>query len=281
MGNDTKVWVYSPGNLLGVGLLTAAASVNATGVIDLNDTSPNQWGNLKYNLKKLRAYYPKTSPLGFRVAVNNLQSLVSYPEFPDQSLFFFILTAISDPSELKVIKLFPQINFYVEIHSVAVLRLMESYCRKEAISLAGYVAVTSESGGRTGNLPAFILSQEIKNLSILPIYIRGGFGVHTAGVLPLANIAGLVLDDQVLLFPGSPIGKANKEIIERLDGREFEILENNVGETFRIIRQPWAMAAQQFINEYKNIISRKNKIKKTEAFFVRLKEALLTIMQNK
>jgi hypothetical protein len=176
MARHLEVWVNSPGNLKGVGLLTQAASAKATGVLDLYDTSPEQWGNLQYNLIKLREFYPRTCRLGFRVSSCHFESLISLSEFPDHPDIFFVLTAVSDPSELQIIKSYPQFSFCVEFHLASDLHQIETYCDRENIAISGYVAVAVEAGGRTGCRPAFLLLQDIQGITTLPIYLRGGIG---------------------------------------------------------------------------------------------------------
>jgi acyl transferase domain-containing protein/NAD(P)H-dependent flavin oxidoreductase YrpB (nitropropane dioxygenase family) len=274
MARHLEVWVNSPGNLKGIGLLTQAASAKATGVLDLYDTSPEQWGNLQFNLIKLREFYPRTCRLGFRVSSCHFESLISLSEFPDHPDIFFVLTAVSDPSELQFIKSYPQFSFCVEFHLASDLHQIETYCDRENIAISGYVAVAVEAGGRTGCRPAFLLLQDIQGITTLPIYLRGGVGVHSAATLPVAKVDGLVLDDQVLLFPSSPIGKLQKEAIGRLNGREAEIIGEEHGQTFNLIALPWAKAAQNGLIEYQRLISGELAKGDIEDFFTQLKESI-------
>ncbi|HEX5552251.1 MAG TPA: hypothetical protein VFX43_03305, partial [Chitinophagaceae bacterium] len=135
MRSNYVIWVYSPGNVRGIGLLVIAATVNETGVVDLNEISPEKWGNLPHNLIELHKFYPVAASLGFRLPLRYLQSLIDIPEFPSDLKIFFVLTGGAVPAELQLIKDFPQFNFYIEVHSSNELSSVESYCGTHHIPL--------------------------------------------------------------------------------------------------------------------------------------------------
>ncbi|XZF15893.1 beta-ketoacyl synthase N-terminal-like domain-containing protein [Chitinophagaceae bacterium MMS25-I14] len=251
MNNNTAIWVCSPGYLRGVGLLANAALVNSTGVLDLHSVSPEKWGHLSYNLSSFKKYCPESAALGFRVSQKYFQALTALTEFPSDRNVFFVITDISELSELQFVRQFPQYAFYIECYAPARLRAIEEYCRREEINIAGYVIVASEAGGQAGENAAFITLQEACTLTGRPVILKGGVGVHTAAVLPLTNAAGIMLDDTVLLFPGSPLERTQKEIIARLEGRESEIFQDAQGQRFRVVQQMWAAAAQKWTAAYK------------------------------
>lgn len=247
MNNNIAIWVSSPGYLRGVGLLANAAMANGTGVVDLHSVSPEHWGHLNYNLSALKKYYPENSDLGFRIAQKHFQALISSPDFPSGYNIFFVITGTEALSDLQFVRQFPQFAFYIECYSAAELRAVDTYCKQEEIHIAGYVIVSGEAGGHVGDHPVFITLQEINTLTDLPVIIKGGIGVHTAAVLPLTKAAGIMLDDTVLLFPGSPLSRAQMDTI----GREFDIYTDADGRQFRIMQQAWATAAQKWISDYK------------------------------
>lgn len=245
--------IYSPGNLRGIGLLTIAASMDAVGVVDLAEMPPGQWGHLHDNLSDIIKFYPAHAALGFRIAPKYFDSLTALADFPDRSGIFFILSGVTNAADLQFIRSYSRFKFYVECYSPAQVRAIDAYREKEEVSLSGYVAVSAEAGGRTGSSSMFILLQEIQSLTRLPVFLRGGIGLQTAGILPLLKIKGLVLDDSILLFPGSPLGFVQKETIARLEGREFEVYSDDSGCRFRIVQQHWAIFAQHWIREYERI----------------------------
>src|SRR5699024_9633987 len=53
-----------------------------------------------------------------------------------------------------------------------------------------------------------------------PVYVQGGIGVHTAAACRVAGAAGVVLADQLLLLPESPLDDATKNELGRLNGAE-------------------------------------------------------------
>jgi acyl transferase domain-containing protein/NAD(P)H-dependent flavin oxidoreductase YrpB (nitropropane dioxygenase family) len=249
----TAIWVCSPGYLKGTGLLTNAAMANAIGVIDLGQLPIDRWGDLSSNLLSIKNYPQKTS-LGFRVSKDYFQALTEMPEFPSRPDIFFILTNLSQIADIAFIKQFPRFSFYIECYSPAEIRSSDEFFQREGITIAGYVLVSAEAGGQAGQLPAYILLQE-DYATRLPVIVKGGIGVHTASVLPLTKAAGILLDDTVLLFPGSPLTMYQKENIARLDGREFDTFTDDKENKFRIILQSRATAAQQWISDHNSTIT--------------------------
>lgn len=269
-----SIWIYSPGNLKGTGLITTGASVNAQGVVDLNETTPGQWGYLGNNLLNLKKNYPESVGLGFRVAAKHFRSLIELKEFPNHKNIFFIIPDIPDNADIDFVNLYPQFDFYIEVHSVSRLKAIEHYRKTQALQLKGYVIVSSESGGRTGDKSAFMQLQELGDITSLPIFLRGGIGVHTAGVLPLTKIAGLVLDDQVLLLQGSPLSKQQQETIARLDGRESDIYTSEKCDHYRIVQQHSMARAQNWISGYKENDISNGDNNESRDVFTELKQAV-------
>ncbi len=253
MLKKTDIWVYSPGNLKGIRLLTGAANSGETGVLDLKNIIPENWVDVRHNMASLREYYPEHSNLGFNVSISHFMELINLEEFPKQNKnVFFVLDHLSDLSKLTLLKKHTQYKFFLEVHSPSEIQTVEVYCGEHGIPLTGYVAVTAESGGYTSKTPTFLFLQQIKNLDCLPIYLKGGIGMHTAALTKLTKIKGFVLDDQVLLFPSSPISKSTKELLSKLEGREFEVLESENESQYNIINQPWATYAKDCLIDFKN-----------------------------
>jgi acyl transferase domain-containing protein/NAD(P)H-dependent flavin oxidoreductase YrpB (nitropropane dioxygenase family) len=97
----------------------------------------------------------------------------------------------------------------------------------------GLVIRGSESGGRVGEETAYILLQRILPQVKIPVYVRGGIGLHTASACLAAGAAGVALDWQLALAEESSLPEAVKTKISRMDGSETAILGQDSQIRFR------------------------------------------------
>jgi acyl transferase domain-containing protein/NAD(P)H-dependent flavin oxidoreductase YrpB (nitropropane dioxygenase family) len=88
----------------------------------------------------------------------------------------------------------------------------------------GLVVKGSESGGRVGEETVYILLQRILPHVKVPMYARGGIGLHSASACLAAGAAGAALDWQLALAEESTLPEAVKARIARMDGSETAIL---------------------------------------------------------
>jgi len=250
---EADMWVCSPGNLRGIKLMTSAASAGEIGVLDLKETSPEYWGELIYNLDTLNKYYPHKSDLGFKVSPSYFKNLTSLKNFPNRENIFFILSHTSDFKNLLFVKDYPQFSFYLEIHSSNEIKKIEKFCTKEKFELNGYVAVSAESGGFTSSTPAFLFLQHLRNETSKKVLLRGGLGMHTSGLKNLTNLDGFVIDDQVLLFPSSPLSANSKDLISKLEGRELEVIHYSIDSHISLLNQAWAKFSKKCIADFHDL----------------------------
>jgi len=68
----------------------------------------------------------------------------------------------------------------------------------------GLVLKGNESGGFVGESSSFVMLQKWRNATALPLYLRGGLTPQVAAACQGVDIAGGVLDSQVLLLEESP-----------------------------------------------------------------------------
>lgn len=83
----------------------------------------------------------------------------------------------------------------------------------------GLVFKGNEAGGRVSQRSAFILAQEVAGKLVIPYWIEGGIGMHSAGAVVMAGAAGVVLCEQLWLAAEAPGAPANLSW-EGLDGSE-------------------------------------------------------------
>ncbi|WP_202977822.1 type I polyketide synthase [Nocardioides daphniae] len=87
----------------------------------------------------------------------------------------------------------------------------------------GLLASGCEAGGRVGETEAFILLQQTLDLG-LPVWLRGGIGLHTAAAVVAGGGAGVVLDTQLGLTRESLFDAATRTALTAMDGSETRVV---------------------------------------------------------
>ncbi len=109
---------------------------------------------------------------------------------------------------------------FVECSTVAAARAAQ------AAGADAIIAVGSESAGPFSEETAYVLLQHLVAAQItLPIYLRGGIGLHTAAAAIAGGAAGVVLDSQLALLAESSASPAIRQQIGAMDGSETVIVE--------------------------------------------------------
>ncbi|MBZ0157481.1 MAG: SDR family NAD(P)-dependent oxidoreductase [Alphaproteobacteria bacterium] len=108
----------------------------------------------------------------------------------------------------------------------------------------GLLAKGNESAGIVGEKTAFILLQQILSQTSLPVFARGGIGVHTAAACYAAGAAGVVLDTQLLLTRESSLPEDVKKQIGRMDGSEPRLFGENSEVPCRLYMRPGSPHAE-------------------------------------
>jgi acyl transferase domain-containing protein/NAD(P)H-dependent flavin oxidoreductase YrpB (nitropropane dioxygenase family)/NAD(P)-dependent dehydrogenase (short-subunit alcohol dehydrogenase family) len=116
--------------------------------------------------------------------------------------------------------------------------------RGAEMDIDGVILKGHESGGRVGADTTFILLQrwhaavragEVRDL---PFYAQGGIGLHTATGCITAGVAGVVLDNQLLLTRESPLPEPARTRLLAFDGSETQCLGDVLGESYRFFSRP-------------------------------------------
>ncbi|GAB3885486.1 type I polyketide synthase [Kibdelosporangium lantanae] len=91
----------------------------------------------------------------------------------------------------------------------------------------GLVARGSESGGRVGEMTAFVLLQRLVGEFSVPIWVAGGIGPNTAAAAVAGGAAGVVLDSQLALVPEvrDSLRPAVSAAIGAMDGADTVIVD--------------------------------------------------------
>ncbi|WP_421121779.1 hypothetical protein ACE2AJ_10190 [Aquihabitans daechungensis] len=96
----------------------------------------------------------------------------------------------------------------------------------KAAGVAGLIASGSEAGGRIGDTEAFILFQHLVDLGV-PVWVRGGIGLHTAAAVIAGGGAGVLLDAQLGLLREADVGVDLRRALEAMDGSETRVVGNH------------------------------------------------------
>ncbi len=108
-----------------------------------------------------------------------------------------------------------------------------------AVGMDGWWVKGHEAGGAVGEESSFVLLQRLLRHTTLPVYVRGGVGLHTAAACRVGSAAGVVLDHQLLLLPESPLTEALRPWLQGLDGTETVLLgHEETGHYFRVLERP-------------------------------------------
>jgi len=103
----------------------------------------------------------------------------------------------------------------------------------------GWWAKGHEAGGAVGEESAFVLLQRLLRRTALPVYPRGGIGLHSAAACRVGGAAGAVLDHQLLLLRESPLADALRPWLQGLDGTETALVgREESGRYARVLERP-------------------------------------------
>jgi acyl transferase domain-containing protein/NAD(P)H-dependent flavin oxidoreductase YrpB (nitropropane dioxygenase family)/NAD(P)-dependent dehydrogenase (short-subunit alcohol dehydrogenase family) len=103
----------------------------------------------------------------------------------------------------------------------------------------GIIATGNETGGRVGSDTTFILVQKLLQHGDVPVFARGGIGIHTAAGCRAVGVRGVVLDDQLLLMAESSLPRAWRANLVGLSGQETVVLGDGLGrQGYRLLDRP-------------------------------------------
>jgi len=103
----------------------------------------------------------------------------------------------------------------------------------------GWWAKGHEAGGAVGEESTFVLLQRVLRHTELPVYVRGGIGLHSAAACWVGGAAGAVLDNQMLLLRESPLADTLRSWLQGLDGTETGLLgREETGRYARVLERP-------------------------------------------
>jgi len=121
--------------------------------------------------------------------------------------------------------------------------LLEVTSSREAAGArdAGFFALIAkghEAAGFVGDESTFVLLQRLLSEHDMPVWARGGIGLHSAPACYAGGASGVVLDSQLLLTAESSIPRHVRNALSRPDGPETVCLGEDSGDLCRVIKRP-------------------------------------------
>lgn len=138
------------------------------------------------------------------------------------------------------------LQVFVQVVEVAQAKAAQA-CGADAIVVKG-----NEAGGRVGEETSYILLQHVRPHTTLPIWVRGGVGLHTAAACVVGGAAGVLLDWQLALCEESELPEDVKARVSRMDGSETAILGQGCSLRYRAFTR----AGEVGFNELREIEDR-------------------------
>jgi acyl transferase domain-containing protein/NAD(P)H-dependent flavin oxidoreductase YrpB (nitropropane dioxygenase family)/short-subunit dehydrogenase len=114
-----------------------------------------------------------------------------------------------------------------------------------ALGFAGVIAKGHEAGGRVSETTTFILLQQFRSETGLPVWAQGGIGEHSVAACAAAGAAGVVLDAQLALTRESQLPDRVRTEIARMEGTETAWVGPQPGQRWRLYERPGHPAAEE------------------------------------
>ena len=119
--------------------------------------------------------------------------------------------------------------------------------------LDGVMVKGNESAGFVGEHSAFILLQRWRQITGLPLYVRGGVTPHVAAGCSALGAAGVALESQLLLLKESPLAGRLDRLLRSLSGSEtVAVGHSERSEYFRILARPDCPQAMEFVRRFED-----------------------------
>ncbi|HEX3426507.1 MAG TPA: beta-ketoacyl synthase N-terminal-like domain-containing protein, partial [Acidimicrobiales bacterium] len=202
-------WGVTPFGQPSADLVVALARAGAFGVLDLG-TSP---------AAAIDAVTVAAARLGddhsFGVRVHD-RDIVA-PEQLSPSVSTVVIAAGSQMSADRLTRWAPR-RMVVEVTS------LEAGLAAVGAGAQGIVAKGAESGGRVGDVGAFVLLQQLAAEVKLPLWCQGGMGLHTTAAAIAGGATGVVFDTQLTLTRELALPPELGAAIAAMDGSETALV---------------------------------------------------------
>jgi len=227
----------SPMELSDPGLAVATAWAGGIGILDREFCPDDALEQANENLKRLLALVNNEQGVGLRLRAEQVPG--SYPllETLCDHSHWLILCQWDLTSLAEVIASFPSARSRKLLLEVTDIE-PALHLNDPSFPIDGIVVKGHESGGWVGEDSTLILLQKLLTQQNRPVYAQGGIGIHTAAACRGAGAAGVVVDDQLLLMPESPLPEDWRQYLQSLSGQECLCLGERLNAPVRVLSRP-------------------------------------------
>ncbi len=238
-----EVLTFSPLHLDHAGLGLATVRAGGIAIFNLRQVSESLLPKALNNLDEFLAKASSGARFGFRLSLTQLPTLRPLLDRTSDRHCIVLLTDLALEEELAT-KLEEEADWLSQPHrtfwaDITNVKQLGSFGNLPLVPQV-LVAKGRENAGQIGQDAAFVLSQKVLAEAKVPVYIQGGIGVGTAAACRVAGASGVVLEEQLLLMPESPVPHSWRPFLNILRGEETKIEAAGAGEVrvFHARNQP-------------------------------------------
>lgn len=233
--NSFTCFSLSPIGLAHPGIAVATTRAGGVGLLDREFCTDGDMDLASRNLDRLLKLVDDTNAVGLRLRVDQIAASYMLLERLCDQPHWLILCGL-DPQLLeKVTASLPRSQsrkLLLEIQDIGQVLALDHQ------SFDGLIARGHESGGWVGEDSAFILTQKLLGIQSRPVYVQGGIGIHTVAACRAAGAGGVILDDQLLLMPESPLPGEWQRHLGNLNGTEAMVIGERLNASCRVLSRP-------------------------------------------
>lgn len=230
---DFDLFCLHPAELGGVAIATAAARSGAVGLLDVSRCELTETASLASAVLQTPEWRSHHASMGLRLRTDQLDAI---PGELGASGAPLLVTNLWDREWIGRLNAFsvthPKASIYVDVHSTRSADLLSEL----SFTVAGMMASGQEAGGWAGCDSSLILLQNLLARQLAPVFVRGGLGAGGIAACRAAGAAGVVLDEQLLLFPESPLKPEHKSLIRSASVQDAVLVGEPLGAPCRILR---------------------------------------------
>ena len=216
------------------GLATATVRAGGVGVLDLEWCPPGDRDRAFANLARLCAQ--TDGPVGLRLSAGQLSELGDRLEILAGREHWLLVADWQEEPAWRRLAANPARRLWLE------LTALDQLAEASAGGFDGWLARGSEVGGTTGRETLYVLAQGLATQE-RPFLAHGAIGPHSAAACRALGAAGVVLDDQLLLMPESPLPVAWRGLLAGWEGDPTATVGQELVRPLRLVRRPelpWA-----------------------------------------
>ena len=229
--------VVCPGLGSHVGLAIGASQSGGVGALDVQFHDDDALSRLQRHLQQMLRRAAANVPVALRCHTLDLHAAELLLDGVEGRDHYLILHG-DHPSRLAAAGATHRrpgcLGLWVEVNDdIGVAQIASPHSGVDAV-----IACGQECGGNVSTISSFLLAQRLLATEAVPVFVRGVSGVHGAAACRAVGAAGVVLDDQTLLLPESPLPKGWQQTIELAGSQDYQMLGGQGRSPVSILAHP-------------------------------------------